>query len=1349
MREPIIQADESLVLNGDFSRSLTGWAVGPLNPEWLGVESDNYEGFQIRFLGAGNLSSASQVITAPKDLGVEARYVLRFLCETRHHLSGRVVISIDEQTAEQVILLPPGPARNIGEDQARLANGQPLVFLPREYEVPLTLPLKSRDRVRVSVFSPANAASDFYSRICITRIHLALHLPPVVLQTFKLDEEFLPSTRTLYLCLGATDIFSHQFSCVVAPGSAWEGTKAALINDNNPLGSIVPTPDWGIPHSLDSPRRLDCPWIGDEGPHLFRMQLVNQYTAEPFSIEVSLGHHRLVFRDSLEAAYYPVLELKQNVRLGVQVASFYTGEALDGRTVTWSVAGQVGKTSVITDTSGWAYFDYVPTAAGDFSLEASVDSPYYAAGVTTLKLPVRVLATDPWKEVLAVVDGSETPWAEKTGYPNRGTSYPVHLRLPAGSPLAGTELWLRWSGDAPEQLGVVVSPTLEVPVPVNDLQALWTLASEDRRDGRFKLTLGCSRLLLPSQEKTMSLARNVVRIGEVHEANKSPVVDEKESVLLRVQVVHQVVNGEGDPAVNALVEWITPEGPLPVSVTGTGGWAGLLYKPTSAGNKSIIVRVRAHEDALPVEHTFVVAAVQTSPWKTEVRILLDGVEVDREVLGLLCWRGQSHILKVEPVPGSSLIGKNIALNWRAGTPGIGLSISSLGVARPLLSGGLSWTLNSQVTTSKSSLFELKLTSAALTSDRELFGRLIAASLAEEFSLMLDQSPAALGSGPLFPCLGALHRLSALPNALSPLVGLSVRWLWTGTPAEELGATVKPAPDIWQLIDDGGAHWALDFTASQNPGSFDLTLQLPELALSAAANQMFLGHNKVRIQAWREASVDPVVGQDPVWMQVRVFSHFTGRAVAQRPVGWRVGDDLCEVPTDAEGWSRFAHAPKVAGEVAVEARVASPYDAYEDKRSMTSTALARDPWQDVQIRFDDQPAEPWGQKTWFPRRNGHHVFEVTAPDDSPLFGGDLTLGMTGTGPAELGIKFSMSNVLGTPRPFYSVGLRYEFFVNDVKNGSFALRLAASRLARLSPANAMSLGSSIPVAKILDGHRAVQILDWQESFSQQVSVVSTISGKPLATVPVTWRSADLGVQTTLTNFYGVARIDLAPTTPGAAVLTASVGEGDCSDLVSIPFILNEARKILTLEESGALGSEAQDVLVQATVVSVNTGKPVVDVDVMWEYDGVTLPPTLTDVNGKAKVSVTREATGKKVLRAVTRGGENGWDEKVLVIRPISVHASFKRIYATPSSVHAGQSVVMSAEIVATVTGQPLEGREVFVKLNNREFESSQTDANGEVSRQTSGLVQGQRLSLDVELRNPSEPPSVARLALLVLL
>ncbi|QJI44573.1 hypothetical protein HKK52_27640 [Pseudomonas sp. ADAK2] len=1306
MRDPAVQANQNLVVNGDFSHAIDHWNKHPSNTREVSLAEEFYQGEMTRFLRVGNGASVSQVIAVPMAARTDVWYGLSFLCEVRYSGTGRVLIEmVDHPENNQDIPLLLGQARNEEEDRARLLSGQPLEFLPIEYEVRLTLPLQSNDRIRVRVFSPTGGTGDVMT--CITRIHLALHLPRMELQTLKLDEELLPAAGVLPLCLGASASSRHRLECVPMPGHPWLGTQAALTLENNPRGAILAQPDWGVDHPLEAPWSLDCPLLDDPSPRLLTMQLVNQYTAEPYPIEVSLGHHRLVFRDVLEAAYYPVMEHGQTALLGVQVASFYTGQTLDALTVNWTVAGQGVRGASLTDEDGWAYFKYVPTTAGDFAIEATVASLYYASGIVSTTLAVRVLATDPWKTLLSVVEGIEKRWEDTNGYPNRGSGYPLQVRLTADHLLSGSEMQLRWSGDSAEQLGVVVSPALESPVPVNGRDLTWTLTSEDRLDGRFELSLVCSKLLLPSPKKTMSLARNLVRIGEVREANRFPVVDENENVLLRIQVVHVLVSGDGDPVFNALVDWITPEGPLPTVVTGAGGWASLLYTPKSAGNWVVTARVRAHEEAVAVERNFDVRALASSPWKSEVRILLDNVEVDRLVLGVLCWRGRAHTLKVEPLPGSTLIGQPVTLNWRGTPPAIGLEASDIGTPRNLTAAGLEWTFTSALGTSLSSLFELKLSSPRLSLDRELFGRLVAPDLAQEASLTLDQVSVVPGDQALYPCLGAVHRFSLLPNALSPLVGLSTTLSWTGALPEQLGASIDPPLAQSQVIDDGGARWSLDFTASPAPGTFALALKLPQLGLDSAATSMILAHNKVRIEAWREAAVDPVVGQEPAWAWIQVFSHFTGLAVEQVPVTWLAGEQSAETKTDAKGWTGFGLVPTAVRQQVVEAVLVSPYDGYEDKRSMMVTVLTSDPWEGVTISFDGQPPQPWGSKTCFPRRKGNHLIEIMAADNSPLFDQDLVLGLTGTGPAELGIRFDPINALGTARWFSSSGLRYGFVVGDVKDGAFALRLAASRLARLSLANAMSLGSGVQVVKFKVDNHVTQTLDWGQTLFEQVTVVSSVSGKSMAGLPVTWRNSDLGTVISVTDYYGVAKISFIPTQPGPAQLTATVGDTLYSESITSGFTLNEPRKIVELINVG--GTEHDSARVRVKVASSRTGEPLQDVKVMWELNGSRLPFGETDADGFAWLDFVTAAGEESVVVAMVEGGEAGWDMALLGLN-LTTMPVIESLICDRTQSFTGYRVTARALVLESDSTNPLPGIEINWRFAGQALPVSTSDVSG---------------------------------------
>ncbi|WP_285420786.1 hypothetical protein [Pseudomonas sp. efr-133-TYG-5] len=1229
MTEPGIRADRNLVINGEFELAFDGWVKGPDNRDYLTTGSAEYEGVGISFLSAGNRSSVSQDLVVPKRAGATANYELTFLCEVLHTLPGTLQLSVVGKPGE-VQDIPLRPART-----AAAAAGV-LAFVPIAYTERVTLALQENDSLRVSVLSPANASGDYVSAVRITRINLALHLPPTRLQGLQLDAQALPLDQVLPLCLGASAELAHRLAFVPAADDPWQGTLGSLSIEGNPQGAIVATPGWGVDQPLGEPWTLDCPLLEGDEPQRLNLILRNEFSAEAYPLAVSLGHHRVAFLEVEEAAYYPVLELGQTVQLGVRLGSYYSGQHLEGLTVNWTVEGQGIRAAAVTRADGWAYYTFEPETAGTVDIVASVVSPYYAAGVVTQHFAVQVLATDPWQALTAIVGNVAKPWAQSIGYPNRGSAYALQIGLP--EVLVGTTLALGWSGDSAEQLGVVTAPPINEPVPMTDRSFVWTLQSADVLDGHFELSLHCSKLLLPSPKKTMSLARNEVRIGEVREANIDPVVEDNESALLRVQVLHRSDRGDGDPVSRALVDWVTAEGTV-ATLTGGGGWASVHYTPKTPGSLTVIARVRAHADAVPVEREFALEAIASSPWKREVRLYLDGVEVDTTTVGLLCKRGFTQTLKVVPVAGSPWLGKTITLNWRGADPAIGLVPSDLGAAKPLLASGVEWTLGSDAVASTSSLFALLLQVDGVAQTRQLFGRLFSPALEHELNVLLDQIAAALDGTPLYPCLGAQHRYSVLPNLLSPLVGLTVALRWTGAMPDELGARIEPAHDVTQPLSDGGATWLMDFRDSPQPAAFALTLALPQLQIGAAATPMSLDHNKIRLHMLREAAIDPVVGLDKAWLWAQVVSHFTDQPIAGATVTWEAQERTDDVPTDAQGWSAFGYAPTLAGTQSVTATVVSRFDNFRQSRSSEVKAHATDPWAGLRISFDGVPPQPLGERTCFPRRNGRHLVELTAANDSPLLGTSLALGMTGSGPADLAMEFVPNNALGAWRPFAG-SLHYQLNVGDLRDGSCTLRVGAERLARLSPPVALSVGPGAQVLQIRVDSAVNQTLDWGQSLRGQVSVISSISGRPMPGWTVTWTSPDIGSRTSVTDFYGVASMEFVPTTPGAAHLQASVGQGLNLETVALPYALNEPRRIESLSSPNPSGELGARVSATITLVSARTGQPLNGIEVRWKFPDLNIAPTYTDEVGESVVEFRMPAVNRALLEATVTGGLAGW-------------------------------------------------------------------------------------------------------------
>jgi hypothetical protein len=1276
MRKQNVLANQSLVKNGSFRQTLTDWTVYPRGSTWVRVVGQEYNGLPVNTLSVGYAASASQPIVAPMDPDINAVYALKFLCESRHTGTGLVRIS-SEGMPPLEIPIPPGLQRNAG---------QPLAFEPVPYEVALDPTFRAGTTLTFSVTSPPSEPDDYHLLLYITDITIEIHLQPLVLKAFSLDEESHPPTAPVPLCLGATDFGIHQLKFDVADGNTWQGTDYSLEVDDNPLGAIVAAPDWPVDYPLDGRRSLRCPPLYLTAPHSMTLTLFNQYTAEPYRLAASLWHHRLKFLQVQEAACFPVLEYNESVTLGVQVGSFYTGEALEGLTVTWTVLGTSIQVVTVTDADGWVYFPFNPDVAGIFTVVVSVASLYYASGAVTQSLLVQVLAKSPWAEVMAVVADKADPWALKTGWPNRGSTYRLLATVP--EVLVGTDLSLEWEGDSQEQLKVVVSPAIKENVPVTSTrEVLWTMTSADKLDGRFELQLICSKLLKPSPYKRMRLARNEIEIGRVREADKTCVVDENESATVQVEVLHRVAAGKGDPVQGALCKWLLPDGTSVDSTTGAGGWTSRTWQPTSAGNNAVAVQIKAHPDAIPVERTFVISAVASSPWKSHVRFFLDGVEVERNTLGLLCRRGQTHTLKVLPNAASQWIGKNISLHWRKADPVIGLAISELGSPKTLLAEGVEWTLSSQTGTSQSRPFEVELHIEGDPSVRELSGRLMHPDLKEELSQLLDQVSAQLSGQPFHPCLGALHQFNALPNALSPLLGLDLFLEWTGTSAAELGATVTPALDQPQRLDAGGAIWALDFISAV-AGQFMLTLSLPQLGFAFTATPMVLDHNKLRLTVLRGPAIDPVVGMDKAWIWAWVVSHFFGEPVAGAPVTWEAEGTTVEVRTDDEGKSGFAYEPKSSGVLPVKGSITSRFDNFQESRSTKVNALGVDPWEQMLSAFDGLPQNRLGTKTYFPRRNAEHALEVSAPVGNALIGHTLTLGMSGEGPAGLGFAFVPANTLGLARVFNGT-LQFPFSVKDLKDGSCALHLAAERLARLSPPMHMSVGKGDQVLTISAANRAAPILYWGEAFVGDVSVLSSISGKAMVGVEVKYSGENGETFTSVTDYYGIANVRIVPKIPGPSAVICSVGTGASLQSVTLPYELLEPREIASLTSPNTSGFVGARVSAEILVVSARNGLPLQNVEVKWTFPDLVLLPSRTDVEGKAKVEFVLPNSNGGLLEAIVEGGLAGWVREHLEFRGDIENVIIDSLTCDRPVTYTGYEVTAQALVLASGSGQPVSG------------------------------------------------------------
>lgn len=1047
MNKKSVRKGESLIVNGSFDKDhwFEGWEKGAPPHHAASLEEPDFEGGRIYVARLVVQATLEQAFTLPPLRGEGVKHVLSFLYQSSLK-DGFFRIARDGKWGDDIDLPVGSVVASDDPPQEILPIEDPLDFIPLYREYVVDLQPNDRNESLAVLFGFPNEREP--AGMNFTRVHFGIQLEPLQLLHVQVDEQ-THADGTVYVCRGAE---AHTLTFREADGGAWQGSEVALsMADENedPDPNVVMTP------ALDTLQVLENPWSftiwNTASVRVLELLIVSRWDAEPYPLKLSIGDHRVALADPKNGDFDPIVN-KQSVRLTGTVKSFYTDFPLMNRRVVWKLEGESKLTH--TDSSGVVGVDYLPAVAGLQTVSIEIDSLYYTSGVLNETLEVKVLAADPFDSAQVTFEGgTQSLWGSRTGYPHRGGMFTVRVSASPGSELPDYPLMLIWQGESAESLGVTVTPPLNTPVDWQSGEVVWTLDCTDAtKDGEFELQLAAERLQDRSSSNRMSLGLNRYIVGDTRQANRSPVIDQAE----RVQVLLQLVEPDTREGVeNVEVEWQTP-GVSVTTLTGQGGWTELSYQPTAAGPQNLVATIQVRgEEGETLEETFPFMARATNPWKTEVEWTIDNPLVPA-ALGFVCWRGETVTLTLTPKPGSQLLDKDVMLDWRDVDPGLGLTFDRpIGVPERLTAAGLQWRITGGAT--KSGRFELKLSTEVIIQDWELSGRLISRNLADEGRFSLDTTPV-LCAVSSYPCLGAKHTFSFLPNPLGPLSGLSMVLDWNGIPAEQLNVIVEPAVGTDVEIVSGGARWSLDCSNSQHAGDFSLQLTLPQLAMSSTSMAMSLGHNRLEIIGQREATIRPVLtGNESARVWIQVGSFYTKAPVANIPVSWKGEGDAQAliVPTRGDGWSSYAYQPKAAGLVEVKAELNSPYTGQSPSTSLMVDGLQISPWLGVVFYRNLESGQKLGEKTAFPRRANDYSYSIASTTtDNPLMGIPVRLGWAGTSPNDLSV--TVAPVLGDKQPMGMDGVKWDVKCGDRKDGSFSWFAEAANLLELSPRQPFSLG-----------------------------------------------------------------------------------------------------------------------------------------------------------------------------------------------------------------------------------------------------------------------------------------------------
>ncbi|MEO4014431.1 hypothetical protein [Pseudomonas rossensis] len=924
MSEPTITANHNFIVNGQFLETLEApWIVNDdakviiAEEQWNGAATKH-----LRLVNQGTAEQAITLVDLPKPTAGRADYRLSFWYEATQGAECKVQISSGSSGTKTELLVPT----RLGELERGDESEEPfdLDLQRREYNLDWLKPEETT--VTITFISPANDRPGMSRGLRVTQVMIELVLEDLKLKSWTLDPLVHTLDKPLRLCFGATGEEAFAFKMKPVDDSVWNGTKVGLLvneQTTDPRDMIGTSPPLGSEQSITGTWLISCADAdGDEEDIESVLNVRSQYTAPIYSIPVLLGNYRLDVVAVREADYYPVVDLKQEVRLTVRVESHYTKRPMANREVTWTLKDPNVKDDIVllrqpTDGEGEASYTYTPDKEGEYEIVASVDS-HYKKDDARYAFNVRVLKEDPWLSATFSLDGPPRSWTwgEQTAYPGRGATHGVTLAFPTSHALADTDLALHWTGDdTPDGLGVTFEPELDALIPIAGQGLTWKMACENRRNSRFEFSVRCSKLLEPSPLQTLELAHNWLALGEVKQSSRFSAVGGAD-LQLEVQILSQVPDVGGVSGVD--VQWSINESPDETLRTGMDGWCVYPFSPVEEGAFKITAEAFSPYEPPNPKYEFDVTVLAENPWNKLVTVTLNSRQEER--VGLLCFRNVEPVdLLIMPAE-DTLLCEEIYLDLTsAGDSSLGFFFNPpMENKRRLTENGLTWKVHS--TSEISARFQLNVCHDDL-SPFELQGRLLSKTLEEEGTFEFDDKKLAFGST-AYPCLGGEHTLRFTPNPSSLLIGLEVTAKLADASSHALNLELEPKTPR-ELTSDG-LEWTLDGRDSTESGMSGLSLELNQAGFTFPAVPMSLGHNRVKIAKVREASFDPEVGQTvTLWLNAESF--YTRQAVADVEVSFKHGGTSTPIFTENDGWAKFDYPATQPGEDCVIATVRSPYD----------------------------------------------------------------------------------------------------------------------------------------------------------------------------------------------------------------------------------------------------------------------------------------------------------------------------------------------------------------------------------------------------------------------------------------
>lgn len=635
-------------------------------------------------------------------------------------------------------------------------------------------------------------------------------------------------TSPVYFCYGASGKRGHTLTAVGEASSPWVGHGVSVnpaAGQTLPFQAVPASGEYQMFSEQGCEWKVNCP---DDGEELaFDCRIQTEFTAEPYSIPVKLGHYLREFLGKRNPIGAPLIG--DEVTAEVQVVSAYTQKLLKDVEVQWFVGGEPA-VSKKTNDLGWSTFSHTFTADGEQSISAKVFNPYNDTWVEH-SFPIKVYADSPWKEAEFKVNGVPVAWRSPVLL-RRGQANEVTVEVE--SAIAKT---LRLALINDEGLNIVAVPADTVwqqPDPVSG-EFKWTLTSNEQKSGRVKLVIYGQEVAQPWEHDGRVLANNLADEVEVRIDGKPVTSDVNFFIRGRPGVItleskesNSVIEGLGVTLTRVITSGLD-EADL-VSSPGFGVSTPDYRWSVTGSDKSGTFQLIFTCQGIAVPLTVALNALLSTDLNDEAEVRIGGVEIPAE--GQVFFRGEAQTLTVIAKPGSPLGRLPLALRWIKGVePEKFTCVPALGTYTP----DHSWSITGPA--DQSGTFQFELVGKGMSTPLELPEcALLSKNFAEEGTFLVDGEE--LSESTVFT-RGVARTLTLVPNAGSPVANLTKSLQWhAGTGLVKADLTCTPALDLPTKLNS----WQITGSATKS-GTFQLKLVGPgEVTLWQLAGCMLLSHN---------------------------------------------------------------------------------------------------------------------------------------------------------------------------------------------------------------------------------------------------------------------------------------------------------------------------------------------------------------------------------------------------------------------------------------------------------------------------------------------------------------------------